>query len=227
MSMKKLTSILLALVLLLAAVPCMADSLEVPELDSLYAGKTVRMKQTSDEAQRVFAYYGPGEYFASAHGYKPYKQRTITAYCNEGGWVLIHLKYQTAKERYLYMPDNAFGSVAGVETVTEVQYYEGITSSAAPVRLGPGDGFISEDGLAWIPEGTEVRVFFRKNGYMFAEFVTGSGRVRMWIPEETVEINGTGTYTPEQRTRIGTGDAGNGGGYSTCYGTGGCRTCGY
>lgn len=203
MKMKKLISVLFAVILLLAVVPCgMAESLEVPELDSVYPGQEVRLNGKSDEAQRVFAYYGPGEEFGSAHGYKPYKQLGITAYCNEGGWVLIHLKYRTAKERYLYMPDTAFTSLGGVTIAGEVQYYDGVTVCNAPVRLGPSDEFISEDNLTSIPENTAIRVFFQENGYMFAEFRAGSGNVRMWIPDYAVAISGTGSYTPAQRVRI-------------------------
>ena len=116
--------------------------------------------------------------------------------------MLIHLKYKTAKERYLYMPDTAFTSLGSVSDVTEMQYYDGVTICEAPVRLGPSDEFISEANLTSIPDNTAVRVFFQKNGYMFAEFRDGSAPVRMWIPDDAVAISGTGSYTPAQRTRI-------------------------
>ena len=52
---------------------------------------------------------------------------------------MIHLPYQTAKERYLYMPDTALTSLDGVSKVYEMPYYAAVTTAVTPLRLGPAD----------------------------------------------------------------------------------------
>lgn len=199
---KRMTCLGLILVMMLMVCPGMAEEdPEVPELDELYEAQTVRMRGMTDDS-RLYAHYGPGAEYLSAGGYQPYKQGKIMAYFNEGGWVLIDLKYQTAKERYVYMPDSAFGSVDDVSGVIEMQYYEGKTLRETSLRLGPSEDFIAEDGYKSLPEDTDLRVFFRKNGFVYAEFTTGSAPVRMWMPAADVEILGRGTYTPEGRERV-------------------------
>ncbi len=198
---KRLIGMILVMVLAFMVVHALADEYTVPELDELYPGQTVRLVGKSNE-QRVFAYYGPGANYYSGHGYKPYKQKTITAYFNEGGWVLIHLQYQTAKERYLYMPDTAFTSLDGVSKVYEMSYFNAVTTDVAPLRLGPADDFVSENELKDIPAGTELKVFFQKNGYVFGEFLNEETPVRMWMPASAVKIMGKGAYTPAERKRI-------------------------
>ena len=198
---------LMTVMIIATVFSCWAESYEVPELETLSPGQTVRLKESRDEGFRVMAYYGPGKTYMEAGGYKPYKQNKITAYFNEGGWVLIHLRYQTAKERYVYIADNAFESLSGVPRIDEMQYYLGKTVSETAVRLGPSFDFISADNVKSIPAGTNVKVFFQKNGFAYAEFRSGKGNVRMWIPLTSIQIYDSGTYEPVERQKVPVNDS--------------------
>lgn len=175
---------------------------DIPSLDSLYGKKEVRLKTLTNKEQRVLAYYGPSKNHVSAGGYKPDKQVKVEAYFNEAGWVFIDLKYKTAQERYLFVGDNAFDSLAGVTNVSEMAYFEGITVRDTNPRLGPSTEFFFADELKNLSAGNAIKMFFQKNGFVYAEFMKGAKPVRLWIPLSDVTVTGSGNYQSVEREKV-------------------------
>ncbi len=197
-----LFTVALLIVLLCASIYAEVSTSDIPQLDSLYPAQEVRLKLLSNEEKRIEGYYGPGSKFCSAEYYKPFKQVKVTAYLNEGGWVLVHLKYKTARERYLYFADNAFESLGQVRPVTEMRYYTGSTTCNTQARLGPSTDFFFASGLKNIPSGTELKAFFQKDGFVYAEFVIDKKPARLWIPLSDIKITSSGSYIPAQREKV-------------------------
>ena len=200
-----MVSALLMMLMLLCPLICIAEGTRetgIPELDTLYPGQRARLKVLSDENARVYGRFGPGKAYLTAAGYKPYKQQGITAFFNENNWVLIDLKYQTAKERYIYLPAHTFEDVRNVPEVESLPYLEGTTIAETTTRLGPSEEFISSDDIKTVPSGTALKIFFRKDGFVYTEFQKDGIIARLWLPENDVRIVNDGIVEPEAAEEI-------------------------
>lgn len=167
----------------------------VPVLSETYPGSDAHLRKSNDDGYRVYSYVGPGKAFVPSGGYKPYKQRKITVYFEEDGFVLADVLYQTAEERVVYLPKYGFDSIGNIPVVSNLEYYNGITTASITPSWGPDNRFNSVSSLA-VDKGVTVKVFFQENGFVYAEYVCGKGTVRMWLPADNVDITGaTVTYS--------------------------------
>ena len=167
----------------------------VPVLSEVYPGFEAHLRISNDNDFRVRSYAGPGEAFVYSGGYKPYQQKEIIVYYEEDGFVLADVSYQTLEERFVYLPRISFDSIGAVPTVSDLEYYHGITTTRIRPSWGPDNRFYSVESLA-VDKGAEVKVFFQENGFVFAEYVCEKGTVRMWLPANNIEIEGAAvTYS--------------------------------
>ena len=159
----------------------------VPTLSDMYPGHDAHLRILDDEAKRVYSFTGPNKTYCSSGGYKPYKQRKITVYFEEANWILADVVYQTAEERVVFLPKYSFDNLGSVPSVSNLEYYEGITTSDATPSWGPAERFNSVPSLK-VSSGTKIKVFFQENGFVYAEYDCAKGKTRMWLPANTVEL---------------------------------------
>ena len=138
---------------------------------------------------RVYAYAGPGKSYVSVGGYKPDSQRKITVYFEENGFVLSDVLYRTAEERFVYLPKYSFDSIADIPAVSDLPFYQGVTTADLVPSWGPDSRFNAVQSLS-AEKGTDVKIFFQENGFVYAEYRCGKGTVRMWLPADGIEIKG-------------------------------------
>ncbi|MDD3214395.1 MAG: hypothetical protein PHY64_12010 [Eubacteriales bacterium] len=136
------------------------------------------------EIERVQSRCGPAKTYHGAGAYKTYKMTGTEALFIEGSYVLVDLDYTTVGKRIVYFPTSAFYSMRNVPSVT-LQSVDAYTTSALTPTFGPGYDYDTFDEAA-IASGTDLRVFFEENGWVFAEFECDLGVVRAWIPVEQV-----------------------------------------
>ena len=161
--------------------------LSVPVLSEVYPGSDAHLRKSGDEGFRVYSYTGPGKTFVPSGGYKPYKQRKITVFFEEDGWVLADVQYQTSEERVVSLPKYSFDSIGNIPTVSRLEYYTGTTTASITPSWGPDNRFNSVSSLV-VEKGTKLKVFFQENGFVYAEYVCTKGTVRMWLPANNVEV---------------------------------------
>lgn len=161
----------------------------VPTLSDMYPGKDAHLRILDDEETRVFSYTGPSHSYVSSGGYKPYKQQKITVYFEEANWVLADVVYRTAEERFVFLPRRSFDNLGLVPSVSDLDFYEGITISEATPSWGPAERFNSVPSMK-VSSGTNIKVFFQENGFVYAEYDCYIGKTRMWLPANTVEVWG-------------------------------------
>ena len=96
--------------------------------------------------------------------------------------------YSSAFERYAYLPRYAVGLSGNLPEVSEPEYVEAATNADTTPLWGPEESFnqITECTVA---ADTELKVFFRENDYVFAEFTCSYGLVRMWLPLGNVSFH--------------------------------------
>ncbi|MDO5434779.1 MAG: hypothetical protein Q4G19_00255 [Clostridia bacterium] len=185
--MKRLLLILAATVMtVLLCCSASADVIEeIPTLSELYREMPVHLRTFSDESQRVTSFAGPDNTYMSAGSYKPYKQEQISGLFIENGYMLIHLRYQTVEERYLYIKESSFDDKSNTPVISELTEWEGAAAYTVQPVWGPGREYqgISEKSIS---EGTYMTVFFRENGYFFAECADGTDIFRAWYPEDAI-----------------------------------------
>ena len=175
----------------------------VPVLSEAYPGSSAHLRNSKDESFRVYSYAGPGKDFVAAGGYKPYKQKSITVYFEEDDYVLADVSYQTVEERFIYLPKRNFDSIGNIPVVTNLTYYDGVTTANVTPSWGPDNRFHAVSVLA-VNKGTSVKVYFQENGFVYAEYASGKGTARMWLPADQVEITGaTVTYSTTPITPAG------------------------
>ena len=165
-------------------------SADIPVLSEEYVGQSVKLTlfKDSEKENRRPSYAGPGSNYAGSGAYKPYKQSGITAYFIESKWVFVHLSYWTVEDRYLYLPSYAFTSLKNVPTVTSLESVSGKTMEDIIPSWGPGTEYFTFDSFV-AKKGIQVKVFFKENGYLYAEYTSPEGLVRMWLPEEKVVLD--------------------------------------
>ena len=161
--------------------------LSVPVLSEVYPGLGAHLRKSGDEGFRVYSYTGPGKTFVPSGGYKPNKQRKITVYFEEDGWVLADVQYQTSEERVVSLPKYSFDPIGNIPTVSSLEYYTGTTTASITPSWGPDNRFNSVSSLV-VDKGTELKVFLQENGFVYAEYVCTKGTVRMWLPANNVEV---------------------------------------
>ncbi len=161
----------------------------VPGLTERYVPVPVSMPHLEDSSKRRQSQAGPSRQYPGAGAYKPYKVRHVDAFFVENGYVLVHLEYQTVEDRFLYFPKYVFASLRNVPEIDALEGVPGITPKGTTPSWGPGAGYTTFENWSTY-SGEPVTVFFRQNGYVYAEYSTGDGMVRMWLPENRVEITG-------------------------------------
>lgn len=188
--MKKsiLPLLLLLLLLLCWGSSAIADG-AVPALKDLYPEIPVHLNETRDMDFRVMAYCGPSKTYAEAGGYKPWKQTGITGLFIEADYMLIHLRYQTVQDRYLYIRVNWFDKNNSVPTVDSLTAYQGKALAQLSPSWGPGSDYVSFSGIT-VPLGTAMQVFFEADGYLYAECAVNGEKFRAWYPANEIEVNG-------------------------------------
>ncbi len=180
--------LVLAIVLLVGIVSAFAEE-EVPFLTRTYPQYDVKLKLLQDQDSRVYAYAGPANSYVTGWGYKPYKQRKITAYFIENDWVFVDFDYQTVEERFVYIKKNRFESLPdGLPSISNLPSYTGKVIEDTMPAWGPSSDF------NWIDDfiakaGVRIEVFFQENGYVYAEYPCNKGTVRMWLPADKVTMD--------------------------------------
>ncbi len=162
---------------------------DVPFLTSISSGKQVHMKIIQDQAERVTSYAGPGEDYAIVGKYAPYDQVSIIAYFIENGeWVLADLSFKGTDEKMVYLKQKLFNQIDNIP----FKYFNhtsisGIVIRDAIPRFGPDVKFLEALQYKALKD-TNIEIFFMHNGYVFAEYTTPLGKVRMWLPLNSVTI---------------------------------------
>ncbi len=159
----------------------------VPVLSERYPGSEAHLRNTDDETFRVSSFTGPGKPFVSSGGYKPSKQKKITVYFEENGYVFADVVYQTVEERFVYLPKSAFDIVGNLPVLSDPEYYNGITTAEIVPSWGPDNRFYSVESLA-VGKGVFIKIFFQENAFVYAEYVCEKGTVRMWLPANNIEM---------------------------------------
>lgn len=171
---------------------------DVPVFSEVYHGSDAHLKYSNDESFRAISYMGPGKAFAEGGGYKPYKQKKITAYFEEDGFVFVDVQYQTAEERFVYISKSRFDQIGNIPSISSLDYYNGTTTARIKPSWGPDNRFNSVESLM-VDTGMPVKVFFQENGFVYAEYMCSKGTVRMWLPAnniDTPDANVTISSTP-------------------------------
>lgn len=159
----------------------------VPVLSEVYPGLDAFLKSTGGDGYRVYSYLGPGKAYKASGGYKPAKQKKITVYFEENGFVLADVQYQTAEERFVYLPAGSLTSTDTVPSVSNLKSYSGTANANITPSWGPAGRFNSVGSLV-VSKGTGLTVFFQENGFVYAEYSCGKGKVRMWLPADKISV---------------------------------------
>ena len=169
----------------------------LPTLSDLYPGSTAVLRTLKDPDARVYSHAGPGNDYLSSGGYKPANQRKITAYFIENGWVYCYVRYATAEDRCVCLRESAFDSLGSdLPRTDELTGYEAVTKEKTAPVWGPSDSFHPLASVL-LDAGTPVQAFFEENGYIYAEFVSGKDRMRMWLPAGSLSFPGPETESPD------------------------------
>lgn len=155
-----------------------------PWEETTYPRRQISIRPLAQD-ERVQSRCGPARTYHGAGAYKTYKMLSTDALFVEDGYVLVDLSYQTVGRRILYFPVSAFYNVNGVPTVT-LDSVTAYTAADVIPTFGPGGEYDTFDEAA-VASGTRLAVFFEEDGWVFAEFESGLGTVRAWIPVEDVE----------------------------------------
>ncbi len=159
----------------------------LPVLSEAYPGLDVRLKSAGDDGYRVYSYLGPGKAYVPSGGYKPAKQRKVTVYFQEDGFVLADVQYQTTEERFVYLPKGSLSVSGSIPDGSKMKTYTGTANGNITPSRGPDGRFNSVSSLA-VKKGTKLTVFFQENGFIYAEYSCDKGKVRMWLPADKVTV---------------------------------------
>ncbi len=162
---------------------------EIPVVfEDYYPGATAKIRKFTGEdaeAKRRQSYAGPGSNYSEAGAYKPYKVRKVEAFFEENEFIFVHLVYQTVDDRYLYFRKYVFSDLPSVPIVSELDYREAVTLESITPSWGPGAGYSLEKEFI-ARKNLTVKVFFKQNGYAYAEYESAKGLVRMWLPMDKI-----------------------------------------
>ena len=164
-----------------------AKPVTVPVLSEVYPGIVARMGTIGD-TYYLYSYLGPGKTFVGSGSYQSDKLKEIIVYFEEDGYVLADVQYQTVDERYVWLPAGHFGYTKGIPSVSKLKYYTGTTTADIKPNWGPAGKYRQYNNLA-INKGTEIKIFFQENGFVYAEYSSGKGKARMWLPANKIKIN--------------------------------------
>ena len=159
----------------------------IPAFSETYPGTSAKLRSAGDDGYRVYSFAGPGKVYVPTGGYKPAKQRKVTVFFEEDGYVFADVAYQTVEERYIYLPRSGFGSLGDIPSVSKMKTYTGTATDSITPVWGPDDNFKSTGDYV-CKKGTKVEIFFKENGYLYAEYTCDKGLVRMWLPEKNIKI---------------------------------------
>ena len=111
----------------------------------------------------------------------------MIAYFEEGGWVLADIAYKNAEERFIYFPRDSFDEIGNIPVMNSLESVSATAAERIIPVWGPGSRFNAAKDFA-AEKGTDLKVFFRENGYVYAEYKSANGTVRMWLPDDYVEF---------------------------------------
>lgn len=168
-------------------IPTAESKPAVPVFSEVYPGMDASLKKAGDDGYRVYSFVGPGKAYVASGGYKPAKQKKITVYFEEDGYVLADVQYQTTEERFVYLPVGSFTSANNIPGVSDLKSYSGTANANITPSWGPANRFSSVGSLT-VDKGTRLTVFFQENGYVYAEYSCGKGKARMWLPADKITI---------------------------------------
>ena len=193
----------------------------VPVLSESFPGASGHLKLLGDQDSRAQSYTGPGKNFASSGGYKPWKQKQVTVYFSENGWILADIVYATAEERFVYFADWSLDNKGNVPAIDSLTGYEGTITETTDPSWGPGSKYNTVKTFNAVA-GTHILVYFQENGYVYGEYASPMGIARMWFPADHVDVPGMSLiYTDEPNRISGTSNYGLPHGSSGSSGTSG------
>lgn len=136
------------------------------------------------EDERMQSWCGPHHSYHGAGAYKTYKMTRTEALFIENGYIFVDMSYSTVGRRCVYFG----GGFTGTNHVPQETFtgYEAATTVDVIPTFGPGSEYDTFEKASITAE-TELSVFFEENGWVFAEFFSGLGPVRAWIPVEYVQ----------------------------------------
>lgn len=158
---------------------------QIPILSQAYPGISAKLKTSTNRWQSKF---GPGgKYADGSGGYKADKKHSnsLTVFFCENGWVFADIIYSSAFERYAFLPQNAVNASTELPQVTDLGYAEAVLAADTVPYWGPESTY-NQNTACSASAGTQIKIFFRENDYVFAEYSCGAGLVRTWLPIENV-----------------------------------------
>lgn len=153
----------------------------------MFPQTTAHIKLLEDMRDRVDAYAGPGENYALIEKYKPDDQYGITAYFKENGWILVDIYSSGIEERMLYIKEEDFDVLSDKLPTYDPNGVMGIVTADSNPRYGPGR-FYKYNKDYYVHKDTMVKVLFRESDYVYVEYMSNRGMVRMWLPKSRVSI---------------------------------------
>ena len=161
-----------------------------PEMN--FYPRSARISPESDRTVRYQSYAGPGRNYATSGAFLPYKVQSLEVYFEENSFVLVHLRYQTVEDRWLYFPRwNVVGKPSDLPVIGSHQTVEAVTRQRIIPRWGPGSNYSQESEFP-AEAGIRVQVLFTQNGYAYGEYSCPKGLVRMWLPIEQLDAGSEG-----------------------------------
>ena len=188
--MKRFLSILLLLSLAMCICSsfAVADTIDsIPVLSQTYPGAGSKLRPVGD---RWYSRLGPGKGYDTSGGYKTDSQHKnrLVIFFNEDGWVYSDIVYSNGYERYAYLPDYAVEGGREMRKVYELDYVEATTNSMIVPSWGPSDSFMQHEDCT-VTANSPIKVFFKENNYVLAEFSCAKGLARMWLPINKISFN--------------------------------------
>ena len=147
-----------------------------------------KLKTNGGDDRRYQAYYGPGaNAYGTAGAYKPAHMQSMAALFREGDYVLVDMNYPNVGRRCVYFKASSLQDADITEAaLTAVPAV--VTKNCQP-RLGPGNKY-DKDSIPELKAGAKVSVFFEAEGWLFTEFSSTPGRIRAWLPADSVTGEG-------------------------------------
>lgn len=137
---------------------------------------------------RYQSYGGPdGSKYIGTGAYQELKMRSVNGLFMENGYVLTEINYATVGMRFVYFPKSRFESVKKLETVELTAVPAVMVREVLPL-YGPGEEYTSfkpSNTETRIPADTEIGVLFEMDGWLFMEWDSPVGLVRLWVPVDS------------------------------------------
>lgn len=185
--------IVLLIMLLLAAIPFSSLAASWPA--SPYFPQQIEFRH-DHKYNRYSTFTGPEKIFYSSAGtYLNSNTTSIMALWKEavdgGNYLYIEFRCQPAYFRRVYVQNTYFSSTVHIPSASLTPLQSSVTQTCT-AYYGPGTEYNRLENSS-IESGTRLQVFFEENGYVFAEFFNGMGRVRAYISSDCVaESNSLG-----------------------------------